>query len=57
MTKKDRIKDFKDRVSVLAQLRQFAEHAERLSLDAAFDEIIEKAGNLADELGKKLKEK
>lgn len=57
MTKKDKVKDFNDRIKVLAQLRQFAEHAERLSLDTAFDEIIEKAGDLADELGKKLKEK
>ena len=57
MTKKDKVKDFEGRIRVLAQLRQFAEQAERLSLDAAFDEIIEKAGNLADELGKKLKAK
>lgn len=56
MTKKDKVKDFKDRVAILAQLRQFAEQAEKHSLDAAFDEIIEKAGDLADELSKKLKE-
>ena len=57
MTKKDKVKDFNDRIRALAQLKQFAEQAEKLSLDVAFDEAIEKAGNLADELGKKLKEK
>ena len=56
MTKKDKVKDFEGRIRILAQLRQFAEQAEKHSLDAAFDEVIAKAAILADELGKKLKE-
>ena len=57
MTKKDKIKDFEDRIRALSRLRAFAEQAEKLAIDVAFDETIARAAILADELGKKLKEK
>lgn len=57
MTSKDKIKDLGDRINALAKLRQLAEQAERLGLDACVEEMLAKASGLTDELSKKLKEK